>query len=111
MKFTLLTFFISVVSLAAVAFSHVIPLDAKLSTNPVTVREPTSENAAHLSQLYVNFVSSGQTPEGNFTLDARGNDCGSSPFQNPKCGTGSNLKIGSGKVILGALVVIVAGVL
>lgn len=116
MKFTLLTFLISMVSLA---FSLVIPLGAKLSTNTVAVREPTFDTAYSSPELSFDSVSiRDKTAEGSAVLDpneltvtARGNDCGSNPFQNPGCSAGSSLKIGSGKIILGALVVMVAGVI
>ncbi|KUJ17852.1 uncharacterized protein LY89DRAFT_732563 [Mollisia scopiformis] len=89
MKIALLTI---VFTLFSLSIAHVIPVGTQLSPAPVAIRGETSEIAPISAQEEV---------------EAR-DSCGSSPYQQP-CNAGN--KIGSGKVIMGALGVMVAGLL
>jgi hypothetical protein len=96
MKFTLFTLLVA--ALFSLAFAYVIPAKVQLSAATISARAPAGDDDSISAPLEA-------------AVEARGNDCGSSPFQNPDCSVGNNLKIERGVVIRGVLGAMIAGCL
>lgn len=100
MKFTLFTLLVAAL-FSSLVFTLVIP-SAVLSTNAVSAREPA---------LSVEDDNISAAVDADATVEARDNGCGSSPYENPACSAGNNLKIGKGMVAMSVLGVVAAGCL
>ncbi|KAE8449914.1 hypothetical protein EG329_007391 [Mollisiaceae sp. DMI_Dod_QoI] len=103
------TFIVTLVfTLFTLTLSHIIPLEARLLPEPLADRDIHPRSAAKIPTGGPALESIIDTESSQAAIEARYNDCGSSPYQNP-CSAGN--KMVARKAVMGVLGIMAASVL